>query len=192
MIDRRFVLIVVALSILAGASQIVLWLTRPPAVEPVFAGPPRAGYTLDTFTLNALDEDGKLNLTISGPRLVRRGEDGSIFVTSPDYVLVDSDGHPWVGTSTSASVNKDGSRMQLEGNVALRRTPTADVSEATITTSDLIAWPKQNRIETAAPTRITQPGSILRGTGMRGDLDANVLELLSDVHNTFTPTRRKR
>ncbi|MEO8010697.1 MAG: LPS export ABC transporter periplasmic protein LptC, partial [Dokdonella sp.] len=141
MLDRRFVFILVALSALAALSQILLWLARPPTVEPDFIGPPRSGYTLDTFTLNALDEAGKLNLTISGPRLVRRGEDGSIFVTTPDYVMMDSEGHPWVGTSASAWVNKDGSQMQLEGDVVLRRKPSSDVTEATITTSNLTAWP---------------------------------------------------
>lgn len=191
MIDRRFIGIVLILAVLAIGSQLLLWLTRAKPAEPAFTGPPRSGYTLDAFTLNALDENGKLTFTISGPRLVRRAEDGSIFVSTPDYVLVDSDGHPWIGTSGSAWVNKDGSLMHLEGDVVMRRTPSAGVKLATITTADLTVWPKQHKLETAATAQITQAGSILRGTGLRGDLNTNVLELLSDVHNTFAPTRRK-
>lgn len=192
MIDRRFLTTVVVLASLAAASQILLWLTRPPAPEPSFSGPPRSGYTLGTFTLNALDENGKLSFTVSGPRLARRGEDGSIFVTTPDYVMVDSDGNPWHGKSDSAWVNKDGSIMQLEGRVEMRRTPTTTVKPVTILTADLVARPKDRKLETDAPAQIVQPGSILSGTGLRGDLNSKVLELLSDVNNTFEPTPRKK
>ena len=192
MIDRRFVTTVFMLAVLALASQVLLWLTRPRPAEPDFTGPPRSGYTLDDFTLHALDENGKLTFTVSGPRLVRRSEDGSIFVSAPDYIMVDSEGHPWTGTSESAWVNRDGSLMKLEGDVAMQRTPGAEVGPATIRTSELQVRPKDRTLETAAATRIEQPGSILRGTGMRGDLNAKVLELLSDVHNTFEPRTRKR
>ncbi len=191
MIERRTLIILVALAIAAALSQILLWLTRPPALEPTFSGPPRSGYTLDNFSMNALDERGKLSFTVSGPRLTRRGEDGSIFVSTPDYVIVDKDNNPWIGSSNSASVNKDGSTMKLEGHVEMERQPGANASSARLVTSDLIAHPRDNTIETAAPAQITQPGSILRGTGLRGDLNSKVLELLSDVHNTFEPTRRK-
>lgn len=192
MIDRRFIALVVVLAALAVATQVLVWLTRPRPEEPAFTGPPRSGYTLDRFTLNALDENGRLTFTVAGPRLVRRGQDGWIFVSSPDYVMVDSAGHPWTGTSESAWVNRDGTLMKLEGDVAMHRTPGAGVEPATIRTRELTVRPKERRLDTDAPTQIEQPGSILRGTGMRGDLNAKVLELLSDVHNTFEPSARKR
>lgn len=191
MIERRSIFVLVALVVVAALSQILLWLTRTPPPEPTFSGPPRSGYTLDNFSMNALDEHGKLSFTISGPRLTRRGEDGSIFVSTPDYVIVDTDNNPWIGSSDSASVNKDGSTMKLEGHVEMERQPGTNASAARITTSDLVAHPRDNTLETAAPAQISQPGSILRGTGLRGDLNSKVLELLSDVHNTFEPTRRK-
>ncbi len=192
MINRRFVTTVFVLAMLALASQVLLWLTRPRPLDPDFTGPPRSGYTLDDFTLHALDENGKLTFTVSGPRLVRRSEDGSIFVSAPDYIMVDSEGHPWTGTSESAWVNRDGSLMQLEGRVDMQRSPSPDVAAARITTSELLVRPKQRTLETAAAAQISQPGSILRGTGLRGDLNSKVLELLSDVHNTFEPRKRKR
>lgn len=189
-IDRRFVLLVILLATLAAGSQILVWLTRPPPLEPTFSGPPRSSYTLDSFSLNALDAEGKLSFTISGPRLTRRSEDGSIFVSTPDYVMVDKDGNPWIGRSDAAWVNQDGSLMKLEGNVEMRRVTSETVKPATLSTSNLTAMPKAKKLETAAPAQISQPGSILRGTGLRGDLNTKVLELLSDVHNTFEPKAR--
>ncbi|MCB1570506.1 MAG: LPS export ABC transporter periplasmic protein LptC, partial [Xanthomonadales bacterium] len=116
-----------------------------------------------------------------------RSEDGSIFVSTPDYVMVDKDGNPWVGKSDSAWVNKDGSLMLLEGKVEMERAGGDAAKAATLHTSDLTARPKAKTFETAAAARIEQPGSILRGTGLRGDLNTKVLELLSDVNNTFEP-----
>ena len=98
-IDRRFVAMVILLAVLAAATQAMLWLIRPAAPGPTFSGPPRSGYTLDNFSLNALDENGKLSFTVSGPRLTRRGNDGSIFVSTPQYLITDKDGNPWVGSS---------------------------------------------------------------------------------------------
>lgn len=190
LIDRRFIILVVLLTLLATGSQILVYLTRPPPLEPSFSGPPRSSYTLDRFSLNALDSDGHLSFKISGPRLTRRSEDGSIFVSTPDYVMVDKDGNPWVGKSDAAWVNQDGSLMKLEGNVEMQRVTSETVEPALLTTSDLTAMPKAKKLETAAPAQISQPGSILRGTGLRGDLNTKVLELLSDVHNTFEPNSK--
>ena len=190
--DRRFILLVIGLATLVAVSQVMLWLTRPPALEPTFSGPPRSSYTLDNFSMNALGDDGKLSFTVSGPRLTRRSEDGSIFVSTPDYVMVDKDGNPWVGKSDSAWVNKDGSLMLLEGKVEMERAGGDAAKAATLHTSDLTARPKAKTFETAAAARIEQPGSILRGTGLRGDLNTKVLELLSDVNNTFERSPRKK
>ena len=81
--DRRTLMVMLALAMIAALSQILLWLTRPPPLEPTFSGPPRSGYTLDNFSMNALDESGKLSFTVSGPRLTRRSEDGSINARGP-------------------------------------------------------------------------------------------------------------
>jgi lipopolysaccharide export system protein LptC len=192
MIDRRYWLAVVVLALVAAATQILVWFNRPPVDAQVYSGPPRSDYTLADFTMNALDEQGKLSFAISGPRLARRGEDGSIYVTDPRYTLVDRDGLPWLGRSDAAWVDKGGTVMKLQGEVLLERRAEAGVQPATIRTADLTTWPKTGQLETAAPARIEQPGSILRGTGLRGDMNTNVLELLSDVHSTFEPRPRRR
>ena len=190
--ERRYWLVIVLLALTAAATQWLLWLTRERPDESMFAGPPRSDYTLEDFTMNALDSSGKRTFQISGPRLARRGEDGSIFITTPDYLLIDGNGHPWQGKSDSAWVNKEGSLMKLLGHVEMHRAAGDDDGAINLVTRDLTTWPKEKRIETAAPATITQPGSILRGTGLRGDLDSKVLELLSNVHSTLHPRRTSR
>ena len=190
--ERRYWLVIVLLASAAATTQWLVWLTRERPDELLFSGPPRSDYTLNDFTMNALDASGDRTFQISGPRLARRGEDGSIFVTTPDYVLIDGNGIPWKGKSDSAWVDKAGSLMKLQGHVEMHRAAGDGDEPIDVVTRDLTAWPKENRIETAAPATITQPGSILRGTGLRGDLNTKVLELLSDVHSTLQPRRAAR
>ena len=77
--------------------------------------------------------------------------------------------------------------MKLIGKVDVRRPPTAHISAAEIHTADATVWTQDKRMASAAPSVIQQPGSILRGTGMKADFDTRSLELLSDVQGTLTP-----
>ncbi|MBA8888325.1 lipopolysaccharide export system protein LptC [Dokdonella fugitiva] len=183
--ERRYWVIVFVLGLLVIGTEALLWLVRDRTNAQTFAGPPRSDYTLSDFTLDALDSAGKRTFQVSGPRLARRGDDGSIFVDAPDYTLVDGAGHPWTGTSESAWVNKDGTIMKLLGHVEMHRAGDDKSEPVDVVTSDLTTWPKDKKMETAAAATITQPGSILRGTGLRGDLNDKTLELLSDVSSTL-------
>jgi lipopolysaccharide export system protein LptC len=181
---------VFVLGLLVVGTEALLWLVRERTNAQTFAGPPRSDYTLSGFTLDALDAEGKRTFQVSGPRLARRGDDGSIFVDAPDYQLIDGAGHPWTGKSDSAWIDKDGTIMKLLGHVEMHRAGDSGAGESRtepvdVVTSDLTTWPKQKKMETAAAATITQPGSILRGTGLRGDLNDKSLELLSDVSSTL-------
>jgi lipopolysaccharide export system protein LptC len=188
--ERRQVFAIALLALIALATQLLLWLLRPKEQPPTFVGPPRSSYTLDNFELNALDEAGKLSFTVVAPTLARRNDDGSLWIETPKFVLAGSDGAHWNGTSESAWVTKDGARMLLAGAVHMKREQNGNVQAATIDTRDVTALPKDKKMETAAAATIAQPGSILRGTGMKADLVTHQLELLADVHASFAPKRK--
>jgi len=192
MTDRRLWLVAALLALAGIALNVVLWITRQRINEQTFEGPPRSDYTLTDFTLNALDAQGNLSFQTVGPTLARRGEDGSIFVTTPDYVIYDGNGHEWKGKSDTAWVNKEGTLMQLDGHVEMHRQAAKGVEPVDVVTRNLTTWPKDKKMETAEPATIVQPGSILRGIGMRGDLNSKVLELLSDVHATIESKDKRR
>ncbi len=189
---RRYWFINGVLALAAALSQWLVWLTRERPDAQTYAGPPRSDYTLQDFTLTALDRHGQAALEISGPQLARRGDDGSIYVTTPDYVVIDGGGHSWRGRSEAAWVDRDGDLMQLQGAVHMQRESGGDDPPIDIATHDLTVRLREKTLETAARATITQPGSILSGVGLRGDLEAKTLELLSDVHSTLQPQRRPR
>ncbi|HZP65660.1 MAG TPA: LPS export ABC transporter periplasmic protein LptC [Rudaea sp.] len=188
--ERRTIFTIFVLAVLALTSQVAVWVFRPHDQVPAFIGPPRSDYTLADFSIDALDDTGKLSFTVRGPRLTHKEDDGSVYVDTPDYVIVDNAGNTWNGKSEAAWVNKDGTIMRLEGHVVMHRQATTKVKPADIVTSDLTTWPKDKKMETAAPVTMTDPDSILSGTGMKSDLGLKVLELFANVHSILQPKHR--
>ena len=195
--ERRLILIIAALAALALSTQILVWVFAPREAVPAFIGPPRSDYTLGNFSIDALDAQGRHSFSIAGPRLARRAEDGSIFVTAPDYTILDNGGRTWKGTSDSAWVNKNGTVMKLEGKVEMRRLPGPGTAPAQLLTSDLtvtspgkgqaLSSAQGKTMQTQALATITEPGRVVRGVGMQADLGLKTLQLLSDVHWTLLP-----
>lgn len=202
--DRRSSLIVVALALVATALWMINWALRPRDESNQFVGPPRSDYTLDNFTLDALDSEGAHSFTVVAPRLARRGDDGSIYVATPHYEIIDNSSNTWKGTSDSAWVSQDGAIMKLEGKVAMHRVPTEKVDQVDLLTTDLTITtdpkPKDARghnlpgsvhrdkhMETAAQTTIYDPSNVSHSIGMKGDLDMKTVELLHDVHIISLP-----
>jgi lipopolysaccharide export system protein LptC len=206
--ERRLVLTIFVLAALALASQLLVWLYAGRERSAAFVGPPRSDYTLTNFSVDALDADGQHSFTIVAPWLVRKEEDGSIYVTTPQYEIIDSAGNVWQGTSDSAWINKDGTVMRLEGAVRMHRLPTPKADAVEVLTSDLTVTtsakdktattprPKQKRMETEALATVIDPNHVAHGVGMKAELAGlKNLEFLSDVHwivqpQNHAPTRQ--
>ncbi len=204
--DRRSALTILLLMLVAASTWLLSWSLRPHEDPNQFTGPPRSGYTLDRFTLDAMDTEGGHAFTVIAPHLTRRDDDGSIYVATPDYEIVDNSSNVWKGTSESAWVNKDGTIMKLEGKVLMHRVPTDKVNQVDLATHDLTITtdPKakdaqgkfiagahrDKRMETAAPTTISDANNISRSIGMKADMDLKTIELLSDVHTISYPGKQ--
>lgn len=199
MIDRRLVLIIAVLAVFALATQAVVWFLAPREEESAFVGPPRSDYTLTDFTLDALDERGQHSFSMVAPRMARRQDDGSIFVSTPDYEIVDNGGNVWKGTSESAWVNKDGTIMKLQGRVDMHRIETEKVTPVQVLTRDLTVLsdpkirnsqePRERRMETAELTTVIDPTTVAHGVGMKTDMTLKIVEFLSDFQSTTQPSK---
>ena len=199
MIDRRLVLIIAALAVFALATQAIVWFLAPREEESAFVGPPRSDYTLTDFTLDALDEQGQHSFSMVAPRMARRQDDGSIYVSTPDYEIVDNSGNLWKGTSESAWVNKDGSIMKLQGRVDMHRLESEKVTPVQILTRDLTVLsdpkvknsqqPRERRLETTELTTVIDPTTVAHGVGMKANMTLKIVEFLSEFHSTTQPSK---
>ena len=178
---------------IAGAQGVYWWLAPSPKVSD-FVGPPRSGYVLTNFRLWSYDEDGQPSFGMNAPHLERREGDESLYINAPKYDLPSNQpGVPdWSGDSTYAWVDKAGTLLKLQGAVYMHRPAFADTPPADLRTTEVTAWPKENRMQTDAPAQLTQGDSRMTGIGMRANLNDNHLELLNDVHGTFVPRPRSR
>ena len=189
--DRRLPAATLALALAAGVSQLLLWWLGPTARTNDFVGPPRSGYTLTNAKVIEYNIDGLASFRLQAPHLERREGDESLYLNSPTFQLpAKQAGEPdWQGESLYGWVNKGGSLLKLQGPVVMHRPTFGTTPAVDMHTSDVTAWPKENRLETAAPAQIVQGASTINGVGMRANLNNKHLELLDDVHSTFMPAK---
>lgn len=190
--DRRLPAATIAIALAAGVAQLLLWWFGPAPKTNDFVGPPRSGYTLTDARMTEFNAEGQPSFHLQSPHLERREGDDSLYLNSPTFQLpANQAGVPdWQGQSLYGWVNKDGTLLKLQGPVEMQREAFGDTPAARIQTADVTAWPKQNRLETAAPAQMVQGGTRISGIGMRADLNDKHLELLDDVHATFPPRQR--
>ncbi|RDS82433.1 LPS export ABC transporter periplasmic protein LptC [Dyella psychrodurans] len=188
--DNRTTVAIVILAIAAPASWMLQrWVAGTTPVND-FVGPPIADYVLYNSTVWSYDVNGLLSFTMSAPRMDRRAGDESMYINTPVFdIKSKKPGVPdWHGNAPFGWVNKSGTLMQLNGPVymqrpAFKQSATGVLSPmATLCTSNVTGWPKENRIQTADPAVMTQGASVMNGVGMRASLNDNHLELLNDVH----------
>lgn len=192
--DRRLPVAITLLACAVAAVQVLQWWLAPAPRANDFIGPPRSGYTLSNFHADMYDQDGLPSFRVTGPHLERREDDESLYLNAPVFDLpAKQPGAPdWHGQSDYGWVNKSGDLIKLQGQVHMHRPAYDDTDAADLYTSEVTAWPKDNRMETAAPARMVQGASTMSGIGMRANLNDKHLELLHDVRATFPPRRRKR
>lgn len=191
--DRGVTVAIILIAIATAAAQLLYsWLAPAPKISE-FVGPPRSGYTLTNFRLWSYDVDGQPSFNMVAPHLERRENDDSLYINTPNFELPSNrDGvPPWLGESLYAWVDKSGTLLKLQGPVYMHRIAFGETAAAQIHTSDVTAWPKENRMETAAEAQMVQGDSKLSGVGMRANLNTNHLELLDESHGSFPPRKKK-
>ena len=192
--DHRLASVIVVVALAAGVGQLLLWWMGPPPKTNDFVGPPRSGYTLTNFSLSAYAADGHPSFRLKAPKLEKREGDESLYINAPRFDLPsDQAGVPdWQGESLYGWVDKSGTVLKLQGPVYMHRLAFAADPATEIHTSEVTAWPKENRMETAAPAQMVRGATTMSGVGMRANLNDKHLELLNDFHATFPPRQRQR
>ncbi|QRN55952.1 LPS export ABC transporter periplasmic protein LptC [Dyella caseinilytica] len=168
------------------------WVVGAPEAND-FIGPPISDYVLYTSKVWSYDVTGLLNFTMTSPRMDRRAGDESMYINAPVFdIKSKKPGVPdWSGNAPFGWVNKSGTLMRLDGPMYMHRPAfvqslTGTLSPmATLCTSNVTGWPKENRMQTADPATMTQGATVMNGVGMRASLNDNHMELLNDVHGVL-------
>jgi lipopolysaccharide export system protein LptC len=176
----------VLLALAAALSSWLLWQLREEDGPPQLVGPPRSDYHVDQFELLAFDEAGAEAFSLRGPRLSRHPALGTFDIEQPRLRLP-GEGEGWQGRAERGWISADATRVRLTGNVDLRGGAPRRGGALRLRSEELELLPRENRALSAQPVTVTGPGSILRGRGLRADLDAKRVELLAEVTGRYEP-----
>jgi len=179
--------IAILLLFAAASTWWVVVLHRSEGPPPLI-GPPRSDYTLVDFELIALDEQGAESFTASGPLLNRHPHLGTLDIEQPRFVVPDGKGGMWHARSNAAWVAAEANLIRLQGE-ALVLAPGDPASAARLSSEQIDVYPRDRRLASEDAVTVTGPGSILRGVGMRADLQTRFVELLSEVQARYEPPK---
>lgn len=190
--NTRALVYTVLLGVVAALTQWLLWLEGLPERADTFVGPSRSDYVVREFQLAAYDEEGRFSFGATGPRAIRHPFLGSIEIDQPSLRFADSDGHPWRSTSAHGWVDKAGTVAKLSGEVRMTRAAAPGVLPVVVATERLSVNTRTRLAESDVAVEMSQPGSILRGVGLRAELGTRRVELMQQVTAHYDPKLRPK
>jgi lipopolysaccharide export system protein LptC len=181
----------IGLLVLLTALAAVTWLagraptpTLPPA--PSGAELP-LGYYLRGARLVGTDEQGRVAYRILAQRLDELPEQERLELAGVAVEYQPTDETPWRISAAGASAPRDGSQLDLRGNVELLSSPTDGSEAVRIATEQLRFSPESSSVETDEAVTIQVGDWELAAVGLRTHLKGDTLELESNVHGKFAP-----
>lgn len=175
------------LALLAIVSGWWLWSLDDGNDEATLIGPPRSDYSLENFQLLAMDERGREAFSVRGPRLSRHPFLRTLDIDSPRFEFPDEDGSRWKARSGHAWVDADGKELLLYDDYVIDGPPGRNgtgASRLRMNGPDIRFYPDTKIAETDNDVTIVDGRSILRGHGMRAELDSRHVTL-SNLNGRF-------
>ena len=184
----RNTIVMIVLAILAGATWVATWerLDVGPLVDRLAEQAP-LGYYARGARLSGWDEQGRLTYRIFAERLEEVPNEARLQLTGVNIDYQPADAAEWTLMAATAMYARDGSQLDLLGNVEVRNKPTEDDRSVTILTDKLVFSPDTSSAETDQKVEIHVGDWQLQGVGLRSDLKGGTLKLESDVYGTFVP-----
>ncbi len=140
------------------------------------------------FTATLINAQGIREQTLSAPKLTQMPADGGSWLEAPRLAIYSPDQQLlWRLNADRGWVSTDSSRLLLTEDVEAFRLPVAGAAALTLRTRDVTVYPDGQRAETDAPATLTTPGGELTGIGVRADMIAGTIRLLSTVRGRYAP-----
>jgi lipopolysaccharide export system protein LptC len=146
---------------------------------------------IENFTINRLDDAGKVRYTLSAPKMQHFPDDDSGEVLYPRIVSKSADGGDLVATANRAVINREGEEAFLYGNVLIVREGTAVQEPFQASTEFLHVFGDKGIATTDRAVTVTQGASKLTGVGMIVYKDKQQFALQSEVKGTFDVPKKK-
>lgn len=194
--ERMPALIAIALLffLVAGTWWAAEYTQRAVQIEP----PRRITHEPDAwssqFVMVRTDANGIAINRMEGDYLQHYPDDDSYEVTKAKAIGQRADSPITVGTSDTAIMDQDGSRIIMRGNAHLHRVPYEDRAALDVSSEELILLPDEDVAYTDLPAVVVNGKSTMVGTGMRYDNNSRTLKVFSssDVRISAEDTEAAR
>ncbi|WP_181918290.1 MULTISPECIES: LPS export ABC transporter periplasmic protein LptC [unclassified Wenzhouxiangella] len=169
----------------------IRWLmpTDRSATPPITMPDTQFDYTLSDYSARFRDEQDRVELTLSGPRLEHVWAERIARLRSPEF-HIEPEAADWHGTSDGGRVIRDDAVLVLEGNVTL--THRGERGDIEVKTERLRYDRRARTITSDTRVTMTQAESLLQSGGLRIELDNNLLELTDGVQGELEPAVASR
>jgi LPS export ABC transporter protein LptC len=184
----RNTVVMLVLALLAAGTWLATWQrqdTSPPAERVDDAEP--LGYYIRGARILGTDEQGRVTYRIFAERLDETPDEQRLQLTGVNVDYRPADETAWSISAASASSPRDGSQLDLAGNVEVRSSPTDGSEPLTIAAANLRFSPDTSSAESDDAVEIRVGDWQLQAVGLRTHLKGDTLELESDVHGTLAP-----
>lgn len=176
------------LAVAATAAGVAVYQLQPEP-RPAAPVPTRSDYILGNFELTSLDEKGKEAFSVAAPHLERDPGGKSLTIRKPQFSFPDRKEGRWLATSDQAWVADKGVEVRLIDKVEFTGPPSPAGERTRFSTDHLQIFPKQDLALSEDSVTITRADSILQGVGLRADMKAHRVQLLSNVKGRYAPRR---
>jgi len=161
------------------------WLPSDrPALPSVSLPDTRFDYSLSDYQARFHDQQGQVELVVSGPRLEHEAARRVVLLDAPRFSLPDPEGG-WEGRSEQGEFRRDEDLLELSGQVELGRP--VEGGRLQLETEVLQHHRSARTIETDSPFRLARPGTFVTARGLLIELDKEAAELRHDVRIQTTP-----
>ena len=177
--------------VLLVAAAIATWYWSRPAVptapgRPTDEAPP-LGYYLRGAKMLGTDAEGRASYRILADRLQELPEEALLQLDGVRVEYSPADEIPWLISADRASTPKDGTHLDLEGNVELHSQPTDGSKPISISTARLRFVPGDSTAVSEEPVQLTIGGWQVDAVGLHANLKDDQVELESEVHGQVAP-----
>jgi lipopolysaccharide export system protein LptC len=146
---------------------------------------------VENFTVNRLDEFGKLQYTFSSPKMLHFPDNDSAEALYPRVVYIAREGGNLVATASRGVIHRQGEEAYLYGNVLILREATLRDDELRARTEFLHLLSKEGVARTDRSVTITEGRSVLNGVGMLVNRNKQEFILQSQVRGSFDAPKGK-
>jgi LPS export ABC transporter protein LptC len=174
------------LAILAAATWIATWQGEDsaPPVDRTSESEP-LGYYARGARLTLTDEQGRPAYRIFAERLDELPGDDRLQLTGVNVDYQPANATPWTLTAATAKYARDGSHLDLKGQVEVRSSPTDGSRSVEFITEALRFSPDTSEAESDEAVQIRVGDWQLDAIGLRADLKGHTLALESVQHGTL-------